>query len=228
MAAPRRRMKQGRFSAESREMSLRCRGPQASVTVIAASTASAFGRPSRLSSQRTNTDCAPRALKPASISSALASGRSAVSSARIAASAFTEVRSKLASVALFKPACEKASMRAPAARRARSTRRGPRMVRAAAITVLGELPASRAACAAASAGSPWRSIAAPSATLTSARSFSPPSSCTSAKQTFASSGWRAASSIETPYRLATCVFGSRREAPEASFIDCRGRTTPIR
>ena len=68
-----RRIHQGRFSALTREMRLRISGPQASVVVIAASTASAVGWPPRLRRKRTNTDFAWRASSPASIASACGS-----------------------------------------------------------------------------------------------------------------------------------------------------------
>ena len=101
------------------------------------------------------------------------------------------------------------------------------MLKAAATTLLGALPASRAACAATSVASPCRLTSAPMATLTSFLSFSPPGSCKSASATFASIGYCAASSIETPCRLVTWVFGSICEAPEVSFMVWRGIIAPI-
>ncbi len=101
------------------------------------------------------------------------------------------------------------------------------MLAAAARTLFGALPASRAACAAARAGSPWRFNSAPIATLRSFRSFSPPGSCSSARHTLASSGYCAASSIDTACKLVTWVFASICEAPDASFMFWRGTAAPI-
>ena len=208
-------------------MRLRISGAHASVAAIAPSTASAVGCPPRPSTKRTNTDFAPRALSPASIASALASRAPVTRRSRVVWSVARATMSKVSSSALPSPAAAKTSMSVEDACRARSALRGPTMLAAAASTLLGALPASRAACAAASAALPYRLSSAPIATLISFMSFSPPSSCSSARLTFASTGFCAASSIDTPCRLVIWVLASICEAPEQSFIDCRGSTAPI-
>ena len=100
------------------------------------------------------------------------------------------------------------------------------MLAAAAMTLFGALPASRAASAAASTGSPTRLTSAATATSSSARSFSSAISCTSGSAKFASSGSLARSSTEKPWTLVICVSGSICEAPEQSFMVCRRNTAP--
>ena len=98
---------------------------------------------------------------------------------------------------------------------------------AAAMTVFGELPASRAASAATRTGSPTRLTSAATAMSSIARSFSPAISCTSGRAKLASSGCSARSSTAWPCTLVTCVVGSMTDAPDASFIVWRGITAPI-
>jgi hypothetical protein len=140
----------------------------------------------------------------------------------------TSFKSNDSSCASSSPAAAKRSISTWAALRAPSARRGPIRLSAAARMLLGALPASRAAWAAASEGSPCRLTSAPIATLTSAHSLSSPGSCRSARQTLASMGYCVASSIETPWRLVTCVVASICEAPDASFIGRREKAAPLR
>ncbi len=135
--------------------------------------------------------------------------------------------SKPSFMASSRPAAAKASISIRDSARARSWVRGPRMLAAVARTLLGALPASREAWAAASAGCPCRFSPAPMATLIKRWSLMPPGSCSSARLTLLSSGNCAASSIDTPCKLVSCVLASICEAPDVSFMDWRGSTAPI-
>ncbi|MGM9489273.1 hypothetical protein [Ideonella sp. YS5] len=157
---------------------------------------------------------------------ASASGSGRLPSMEDASASRSGARSKPSSSASFSPAAEKRSINWRAIARAPSVRRGPTMASAAASTALGALPSCREACAAASAVSPCRFRKAPTATLTSRRSFSPPGSFSKARPTFASSVYWAASSTDTPFRRVTCVFESICDTAEASFIASRANTAP--
>jgi hypothetical protein len=98
---------------------------------------------------------------------------------------------------------------------------------AATMMVLGELPAWRAASAAARAGSPTRFISAATAMSSIARSLVPAISCTSGRAKFASKGSSASSSTLCPCTLVICVLGSIMVAPDLSFMLWRGMTAPI-
>ena len=124
--------------------------------------------------------------------------------------------------ALQPRAGEPLDQRDDGAARAPSARCGPTMLAAAASTLLGALPASRAACAAASVGSPCRLSSAPIATLTSLRR-------SRRRARAAARGRRWLPSDTAPRRASRRRAGwspassaSICEAPEASFIDWRG------
>ncbi len=102
----------------------------------------------------------------------------------------------------------------------------PALAAAQASRDAGNAPNSVLATAA-SAGCPCRFSPAPMATLIKRWSLMPPGSCSSARLTLLSSGNCAASSIDTPCKLVSCVLASICEAPDVSFMDWRGSTAPI-
>ena len=124
------------------------------------------------------------------------------------------------------PEWAKRSISARVQASARSTRFGPTIAAAVAITAFGALPASRAASAATRIGSPTRFTSAATATSSIARSFSFAISCTSGSAKQASIGSSARSSTSCPCTLVTWVFGSMTDAPDLSFIVCRATTAP--
>ena len=204
-------------------MRRRCSGPQASVRAIAASTASAVTwspRPAHVAHehrfraaglQRRQQRCRPAGRGPR---------RAGMAPRRCR-------RGRRTRPARRRPGPGTARAGPPWPATAPATRRGPSRLAAAASTELGALPAARAASAAARIGSPCRLTWAAIATLASSLSFGPLGSRRTARHRLDSNGCRAASSIETPCRLVTCVAGSMMVAPEASFIDWRMNTPPI-
>ena len=214
----------------TREMRLRINGPHAMVVEIAARIASRDGRAPRESRNFKNSDLPPRSRTALSIASgrgSLTSAAVATKSTRMCSSTLIALQSKPSSRESNKPEWAKRSISLAAHASARSTRLGPMMAAAAAITVFGELPPSRAASAAIRAWSPTRLVSAATAMSSMARSFSPAISCTSGSAKLASSGKSARSSTECPCTLVTWVFESITVAPDLSFIFWRGMTAPI-
>src|SRR6266496_6067533 len=128
-------------------MRLRINGPHAMVVEIAARIASRDGRAPRESRNFKNSDLPPRSRTALSIASgrgSLASAAVATKSARVCASTLIALQSKPSSRESNKPEWAKRSISLAAHASARSTRLGPMIAAAAAITVFGELPPSRA------------------------------------------------------------------------------------
>ena len=180
---------QGRLSAVTREMRLRISGPHASVVVIAASTR-VGRRVIRLRREPADEDRLGPALARVPRASLRRADRVSRRRAARCRSRRSGAMSKLSSSALVRPAAAKRSISHFAASRAARWRFGPMIEAAAARIALGALPASRAACAAASSGVPCRLTNAAIATSISFSSFSPPGSCSRARLTFASSEMR--------------------------------------
>ena len=202
---PNSRRYQGSALGRQPEMRLRISGPQAIVVAIAARTASRDSRPSRLSQVAAGTPtCAPRASSAASIASGRGVGaRPAPGTARASPRrrrsrrrrSPRRARSCSPSAANRSISARVQAQRALDALRADDRRRrGQHRVRRVAGLArrLRRRPGSGRRC---------RLTSAPTATSSSARSFSPPGSCTSGRRSWPRSGYSARSSIETPCRL---------------------------
>ena len=217
---------QGSSSAVIREISLCAKDFQTRVPAMAATTPGTWGCPPWVANQRSGIEVTPRSARPASIASAIGSGSAPIARARNSGGAGYAARSVSVS-STDSPLPVKRSMKPWIALREAAARPGPAMASAAAMTVLGVLPAARAASTAARVTVPARLTWAPTATSTSARSRSLARRPSRARTRLSSIGCWAAWRIDMPRRLDTWVSGSIWETPDASFIDCRGRTAPI-